>query len=302
MVKKKRWGKKYVDKRNWKVYNEQLVKRGEFYINPQFLYTWNDEIKRMNNRKVGEPYLYPNSMIEFLGILHAKSFDCRALEGIMHALSKNTVRFPVISYSQINRRINQMDINFDEYKKEDIIVGVDGSGIKVSNRGEWIRQKYKIRRGWIKVVIMGDVKGKIVDIRVGNEDTDERRSARGMLRKNGNKIKKAIADGLHDCKDTFDLCKKLDIKPVIKIREDACTKSRGSLSRKENVIEYKEKGYRKWAEENDYGLRWPATEGLFSSVKRIFGEYVRSKKKRNMYKETKRKFWAYNKILAFGEG
>ena len=45
MVKKKRWGKKYKDNRDWKSYNEQLVKRGEFYINPRFLNGWNEEIK-----------------------------------------------------------------------------------------------------------------------------------------------------------------------------------------------------------------------------------------------------------------
>jgi hypothetical protein len=45
-----------------------------------------------------------------------------------------------------------------------LIVGVDGSGIKVSNRGEWMRQAWGIRRGWIKGVILGDSQGNIVDI------------------------------------------------------------------------------------------------------------------------------------------
>ena len=43
MERKKR--KKYEDKRNWKEYNQKLVKRGEFYINPKFLETWNIPIK-----------------------------------------------------------------------------------------------------------------------------------------------------------------------------------------------------------------------------------------------------------------
>tara|TARA_Y100000310_G_C20441462_1_gene696325 strand:- start:507 stop:821 length:315 start_codon:yes stop_codon:yes gene_type:complete len=81
--------KKYIDKRNWKEYNEKLVKRGGFLINPIFLETWNDEIKQINSRKVGNPYLYPKSMIEFLAVLHAKNFDYRCLEGILRGLSKN---------------------------------------------------------------------------------------------------------------------------------------------------------------------------------------------------------------------
>jgi len=34
MVEMRRWGKKYVDRRNWKEYNESLVRRGE--IPPRF--------------------------------------------------------------------------------------------------------------------------------------------------------------------------------------------------------------------------------------------------------------------------
>ena len=96
MPKKKRWSKKYIDKRNWKEYNAKLVTRGEFYINPRFLETWLTETTALNVGKVGQPFLYPNSMIEFLGILHAKGFDYRSLEGIMRVLSKRLGNFPVI--------------------------------------------------------------------------------------------------------------------------------------------------------------------------------------------------------------
>jgi len=51
-----------------------------------------------------------------------------------------------------------------------------------------------------------------------------------------------------------------------------------------------------WLKKKGYGLRWPASEGIFSANKRIFGEVVRAKKKRNMYHEVRLKFWAYNKL------
>lgn len=293
MKKRKRWGKKYKDKRDWKVYNKELIKRGEFYINPKFLSTWNEEIKEMNHGKEGNPYLYPNSMIKFLAILHVKSFDYRALEGIMHALSPKFDNFPVISYTQICRRVNSLDVNF-KAEGEDLIVGVDGSGIKVSNRGDWMRKKWKVRKGWIKVVVLGDSKGNIVDIRIGNEDLDERKSSRGMVRKHRKKIKKLLGDGLHDCEDTFDLCEKENIKTGIKIRENAV--GNGLYRRAKEVRLYKNKGYKRWAKEKSYGIRWLCTEGIFSAVKRIFGEFVRCVKKRNMYHEAKLKFWAYNQI------
>src|SRR3989339_1649856 len=222
--------RKYKDKRNWKQYNNKLVKRGEFYINPSFLETWLDETKEINLNKVGQPYLYPPSMIEFLAILHSKGFDYRALEGIIRALSKMLNNFPVISFSQIRRRIIRLPINF-EAKSDNLIVGIDGSGVKVSNRGEWMRQKWKVRRGWIKVVIMGDTQGNIVDIRIGNEELDERKSARGMIRKKKKHIKKALMDGLHDCEDTFNLLDESGIESGIKIRENACGEGLGPRPR-----------------------------------------------------------------------
>ena len=50
MAQKKRWGKKFEDKRDWKTYNKHLIKRGEYYINPRFLDNWLDEIKELNQR------------------------------------------------------------------------------------------------------------------------------------------------------------------------------------------------------------------------------------------------------------
>ncbi len=293
MVKVKRWGKKRKYERDWKAYNEQLIKRGEYYINPVFLETWIPEVNKMNVRKVGEPYFYPDSMIRFLAVLYGKGFEYRALQGIMRGLSRHFYDFPVISFSQIRRRMLELPLSFNA-EADDLVVGIDGSGMKVSNRGEWIRQAWGIRRGWIKVVIMGDSEGNIVDIRVGNEDMDERKSGRGMLRKNGKNVKKAMMDGLHDCKDTFNLCKKLEIEPAIKIRDNASEK--GLSPRANEVRKYKRKGYKRWAKEKEYGKRWVCTEGIFSAVKRIFGENVRSHKIRNSYKEARIKFWAYQQL------
>jgi hypothetical protein len=293
MAHKKRWGKKFKDNRNWKEYNDKLIKRGEYYINPRFLETWLEEIKEANLGKVGEPFLYPNSLIEFLAVLKSKGFDYRALEGIIRALSKRLNNFPVICFSQIRRRMLALPVSFDA-KSNDLVVGADGSGIKVSNRGDWIREAWNIRRGWIKIVILGDINGNIVDVRVGNENLDERASARGMLRRNSENIKKALMDGLHDCEDTFNLCDELGIEAGIKIRENANDEGLGARPREVRL--YKGIGYKEWAKEKDYGMRWPSTEGIFSGVKGIFGESVKSHKIRNMYHEAKLKFWSYQKL------
>ena len=137
----------------------------------------------------------------------------------------------------------------------------------------------------------------VIDIRVGNENLDERKAARGMIRTNHAHIGTAFMDGLHDCRDTFNLCQKHDIPTAIKIREGASTKPKHSPRRKREVQIYQSIPYEEWTREKNYGMRWPLTEGIYSGSKRIFGEYVSAAKKRNMYHEVKLKFWAYNQVL-----
>jgi hypothetical protein len=282
--------------RDWKEYNGKLIERGRYYINPRFLESWNEEIKEMNAGKIGNPYFYPKTMIEFLAILHCKGNDYRTCEGIIEGISENyKFEFPVISYTQICRRVNLLEINF-EINEDNLIVAGDGSGEKSTKRGGWMREKWKVKKGWIKVVILGTPDGKIVDIRVGTEALDERASVRGMIKDNHKKINKVILDGLHDCRKTFDLCEKYKIETAIKIRKNAQTKAKGSPRRKREVIFYQSMEHKQWVKKKGYGLRWPASEGIFSRQKTIFGEYVAAKKKRNMYHEVKLKFWAINKL------
>jgi len=42
-------------RRNWKEYNQRLVKRGEAYISLDFPESWDEELEEMNKGKVGRP-------------------------------------------------------------------------------------------------------------------------------------------------------------------------------------------------------------------------------------------------------
>jgi len=299
-----RWGKKRKDNRNWPDYNQKLIKRGTWFFEFSFLKSAGKEIKQMNKNKVGKPYKYSNSFIEFESKLQPY-FDYRSIQGICETLSEKIHNFPVNNYTNACRRINALElnlpvINFDK----PIYVGNDGSGIKVSNRGEWMRQKWQVRRGWIKAVITMDVENKkILDIEVfekGDSEPDIFERHIKQLVKKGVKIKKACADGAHDKRKLFNALEKYKIEQAIKIRSNASTKARGSISRAREVRKFKELGYEKWAKEKEYGMRW-STEGKFSSVKRKFGEYVRSTKKNNMIEEARRKFVLYERMMAYTE-
>ncbi len=60
-------------------------------------------------------------------------------------------------------------------------------------------------------------------------------------------------------------------------------------------------GYKKWARKRKYGQRWPATEGIFSAMKRIFGEQLTATSEKGMLQETACKIWAYQKFKRGGE-
>ncbi len=62
MIEMSRCGKPYKDKRNWKGYNEELVIRGKFIFDLDFVEQWEDELIRMNQGKRGSPYRFPASL------------------------------------------------------------------------------------------------------------------------------------------------------------------------------------------------------------------------------------------------
>lgn len=299
-----RWGKEFKDGRDWQDYDHKLKKRGEWFFDFSFLERISKELIAMNKNKVGKPYKYSNSFIEFESKLQPY-FDYRSIQGICKALSKKIPDFPVNNYTNVCRRINDLELNLPEIDfDKPIYVGNDGSGIKVSNRGEWMRQKWQIRRGWIKAVITVDVETKkLLDIEVfekGDSEPDIFARHIKQLIKKGAKIKKACADGAHDKRKLFNTLEKYKIEQAIKIRSNASTKARGSISRAREVRKFKEQGYKTWAKEKEYGMRW-ATEGKFSSVKRKFGEYVRATKRNNMINEARRKFVLYEKMMTYAE-
>ena len=59
-----------MEKRNWREYNEKLVRRGELLIALDFLDSWDDELKKMNDRKRGKPFQFPQSFIVFMAYVH----------------------------------------------------------------------------------------------------------------------------------------------------------------------------------------------------------------------------------------
>jgi len=268
---------------------------------------WNKELDIMNHNKVGAPFQYPESLIELQSVwLHF--VPVREVEGITRRVAEIGKIPNYNDYSTISRRVNKMSTKFDIPKDKNIFVGTDGSGMKMNMSGEYFEEMYGDgKKKFIKVVISADPFNKdIFKIDVTLEGEDESESEIAMnhiteLDSEGFNILKFWGDGSYDTHDLFDTLDLYNIESAIKIRDNAVIDPKGSVRRNIEVRKYQELGYEKWAEQKQYGMRWPATEGIFSSVKLKFGERVRSKKINNMIREVKRKFWAYEKIRKYAK-
>lgn len=309
MVKKEgRWGKivKYV--RNWQKTNEIYVKRGEYLLDFDWVQNWDKELAEMNMGKKGAPYQFPESLIKLQSVW-TQYHSYRIAEGITREVVKFSQLPEYNDYSTIFRRVNKLKIEIPDPKKENISVATDSSGLKMNMGCEYFQEKYgdKKRKKYIKVVISGEPYDKDllkIEVSVEGEGFTETETAERHLDeliKQGFNVIEFFGDGGFDKNNLFDLCDFYLIEPKIKICKDAVVNPEGSWRRNMEVKKYQKMGYKKWAKKNKYGMRWTGTEGIFSAVKRIFGDRVRSKIVENMCKEAERRFWAYQVMKRYAE-
>lgn len=301
----KRWGKKYIDNRDWPEYNEQLVKRGEYFLDLNWVKNWNKELEEMNRNKVGHPYEFPNSLIRLQSVWHAKNIPVRMIEGITRRLHELAGLPDYNDHSTIDRRINRLDVKIELPSGEDLAVFSDGSGWQAINGGEYLREKYgKKNRQWVQVVILGDpVTKEPVSFEVNLVPSSEPGSAErqlNALKGQGIVPKEFGGDGAYDNIPLWNHCERYRISPVIKPDKNARTDS-GSHLRNRDVRFRNKNGYEKWAHERGYGRRWIATEGIFSAIKRIFGEQLAAKTDIGLCQEARIKIWAYKTLKRYGE-
>jgi hypothetical protein len=311
MSKKERWGSPYQDNRDWKIYNEILVKRGEFYLSLDFIKQWKAHLSSMNRGKRGHPFVYPSLFIDWMACIHIfLQMPYRQMEGFTRKLSIFIPNLQSADYTTLFRRIKLLNLSLivnTELLSRDVVVAVDSTGIKVTNRGEWMREKWKVRRGWIKVHAMIDVEtNQILGLEVTDESVQDEQVFKPLLDQatmccNEIKIQQALGDGAYDRNHIFNLMDEYDIRSGVKTRINASRGSHGSAYRAECVRERDDMGgYRDWADVVQYGKRWKV-EGLFSSVKRIFGESVRATTKEGMFREAIMKFNCYNMLVTMAQ-
>ena len=111
-----------------------------------------------------------------------------------------------------------------------------------------------------------------------------------------NNVKRVIADGAYDSKENFRYLFDNDIEAAIKVRKNSSAYKITDSHPRKIVVQQQLKNFEKWKDSVSYGYRWIA-ETVFSSIKRMFGEYVSARKYSNMVKEMMLKASLYNTFI-----
>ncbi len=116
-----------------------------------FLDGWDYELNKMNEGKKGKPFAFPSSFILAIGyIRYSFHLPYRQTEGIINATRK---RLPnnSPSYGHICKRINKLNINIkrehiDDDDNDCFVISIDSTGIKITNRGQWMDENRNIQK------------------------------------------------------------------------------------------------------------------------------------------------------------
>ncbi len=102
-----------------------------------------------------EPFHYPDTFLLLLG--YAKVYvhlPYRQTEGIAQGHAKGKVP-SIPDYTTISRRINRLEIKdnkSNEFEDEYIVIAIDITAIKVTNRGQWMQDKWNVKKkGYLKI-------------------------------------------------------------------------------------------------------------------------------------------------------
>ena len=180
---------------------------------------------------------------------------------------------------------------------DNFVIAIDATGIKVSNRGEWIRHKWNVKRGYLKIHVAVDIKRKrILSLHVTSEEVHDGKVLPDLVEditiKQNKEIDMTIADGAYDNNNNFQFLSFKGIEPAIKVRKNSKWRKTNHYLRNKTVKMQKD-DFDKWKDSVSYGKRWIA-ETVFSCIKRMFGEYVTAIRFDNMIKEIMLKVSLYN--------
>jgi hypothetical protein len=104
------------------------------------------------------------------------------------------------------------DNKVDEFEDDYIVIAIDSTGIKVTNRGQWMREKWKIKKkGYLKIHIAVNIKSKkILSMKVTDEHVHDSKALPELVEDTIKSYKiivgKLLGDGAYEGNEVLDIC------------------------------------------------------------------------------------------------
>ncbi|MFZ1703108.1 MAG: IS5 family transposase [Saprospiraceae bacterium] len=290
---------------NWSSYNESLKNRGKI------TFWFSDDVKKNwyynGKNKPGGKIEYSDSTIECILIFkYLYSLCYRQTEGfvrdLLQLMSINDLVVP--SYCQIQRRSGkiEIDIRIRKWKKQNINVVIDSTGLKVYGEGEWKVRKHgwSKHRTWRKLHMGSDEKDlEILSVVLTGNEIDDATAGTQIVDEIEQEIESVAADGAYD-KTKFRCKIPSQIIQLIPPRKNAIISTEDKLDQRNDAINrIAEIGREKWKEEVGYHIRSKSEVNMFR-YKIIFTEKMKSRKTRFEETEVKIKSKILNKFVELG--
>lgn len=267
--------------RNWKQYNQALVKRGSLtlWFDEESISAWYAE---KDPNKLGHPTIYSDAAIlcvlTLKAVFHLRLRQAEGFVGSLLELLKLELSVP--DYSTLSRRAKTLDVPLGNRVREDepLHLVVDSTGLKVFGDGEWkVRQHgYQKRRTWRKLHLgVNEKTGEVVaQVLTGRDVTDDT-MLRPLLNQVDEVLSQVTTDGAYDSSDCYSAILARGALPVIP--PDKTARDWGSEgARDQTVRRVNEIGRAAWKQESDYHRRSLAETAMFR-MKTIFGAHLSSR-------------------------
>ena len=271
--------------RNWRAYNQALVRRGSLtvWVDQQALDAWNYR----GPAHWGGQYVYSDAAIQCLLTLRAVfHLPLRAAQGLGQSIFELMgLGLDVPHYSTLSRRAADLKVDLSRKSKGPLHLVLDSTGLKVYGEGEWKVRKHgsSKRRTWRKLHLAIDAEShEIQAVMVTEAKVDDAEMVDHLLEPIDREVASAAADGAYDKRKVYRVLAPRVARILIPPRSNAKIWKHGNaagppLARDENLRQIRRVGRKAWKRESGYHIRSLAETGVFR-MKAIFGGHLTSRK------------------------
>jgi Transposase DDE domain len=278
--------------RNWKQYNDALVRRGSLtlWVDRASLQSW----QYRGPPQQGAQFRYSDTAIAcVLTLRSVYHLPLRATEGFARSIfGLMGTDLGVPDYSALCRRAKALRITLPKLAAGPLHLVIDSTGLKVYGEGEWkVRQHgYSKRRTWLKLHLAIDpATHEIRAAMVSDPGVTDAEAVPDLLGQEEGQVEAVEADGAFDRRGVYEALERRGVRAIIPPRRDAKIIRHGNtsgprLARDENLRRIRKIGRAAWKVESGYHRRSLGETAMFR-IRTIFGGGVASRSPERQAKE-----------------